>query len=84
MSQTEKVLAFVREQRQVTPEDVAKHLHMHKYDANKIMWRLADRGLIARMSWGVYSSDEDGTLRRLAMLDQIEKLTHQIAKLTPA
>jgi Mn-dependent DtxR family transcriptional regulator len=84
MSQTDKVLAFVREHRQATPEDVAKHLNIHKYDANKIMWRLADRGLIARMSWGVYTSDEDGALRRQAMLDQIAKLTLKIAKLTPA
>ncbi|UXA05713.1 hypothetical protein KXD96_22840 [Mycobacterium sp. SMC-2] len=66
------VLIFVQEHgRPVRPEDVARHFGISTTRANWALCRLADGGLIVRLSRGVYSGDLE--LRRL-VLDQLDRL----------
>lgn len=66
------VLAFVRQNGPVRPEQIAQHFGVPNYQASRVLCHLADRGLIARVSRGVYSSDL--RLRRQALLDELQKL----------
>ncbi|WP_137148089.1 type IV toxin-antitoxin system AbiEi family antitoxin domain-containing protein [Mycolicibacterium sp. CR10] len=68
------VLQFVRAHGEVRPSDVSTRLGISKIDAYNTLRRLAEKGLIARVRHGIYSSDRDGALRRRALLSELNKL----------
>lgn len=71
---TTRVLEYVRAHAggTVTPKEIAAHFGVPPVRVAQRLVQLAERGVIARVGYGVYSTDFG--LRRQALLDELQKL----------
>lgn len=68
-------MAVVKQHGHVCSAEVAEQLGADQRVIGKDLCTLVDRGLIARVRWGLYSADDDGKLRRQALLNELQKLS---------